>query len=89
MDQSPALVGLDVEVFNLIVPGTGSGYQRVYSFFAGRDFTSLARMQAEALRWATDVYRLHKHRGLDGQTPATVFTALERDALMPVAARSV
>ena len=26
------------------------------SFFAGREFTSLAQMQAEALRWATEVY---------------------------------
>ena len=40
------------------------------SFFAGRDFASLAQMQAEALRWATEVYGVHKHRGLDGQTPA-------------------
>ena len=26
------------------------------SFFAGRDFASLAQMQAEALRWAAEVY---------------------------------
>jgi transposase len=52
------------------------------SFFAGRDFTSLTQMQADAIRWATEVYGVHKHRGMDGQTPTTVFTALERDALI-------
>ncbi|MGB9305095.1 MAG: IS21 family transposase, partial [Mycobacterium sp.] len=57
------------------------------SFFAGREFTSLAQMQAEALRWATDVYGVHKHRGLDGQTPASMFTAVERDALIPLPPR--
>jgi len=58
------------------------------SFFAGRDFTSLTQMQADAIRWATDVYGVHKHRGMDGQTPATVFTALERDALIPLPPRA-
>lgn len=57
------------------------------SFFAGREFTSLAQMQAEGHRWATEVYGAHKHRGLDGQTPASVFTAIERDALMPLPPR--
>jgi transposase len=57
------------------------------SFFAGREFTSLAQMQAEALRWTTEVYAVHKHRGLDGQTPASVFTALEADALIPLPPR--
>jgi len=57
------------------------------SFFARREFTSLAQMQAEALRWATDVYGVHKHRGLDGQTPASMFTAVERDALIPLPPR--
>ena len=44
-------------------------------------------MQAEALRWTTEVYGVHKHRGLDGQTPASVFTALEADALIPLPPR--
>ncbi|MDT5142059.1 MAG: hypothetical protein QOI79_1396 [Mycobacterium sp.] len=57
------------------------------SFFAGRDFVSLAQMQGEALRWATEVYGVHKHRGLDGQTPAAVFTAIEAQALMPLPPR--
>jgi hypothetical protein len=58
------------------------------SFFAGREFISLAQMQAEATRWSTGVYGLHKHRGLDGQTPASVFAAIERDALMPLPRRT-
>lgn len=57
------------------------------SFFAGREFSSLAQMQAEALRWAIEVYAVHKHRGMDGQTPASVFEAVERDALMPLPPR--
>jgi transposase len=51
------------------------------SFFSGREFTSLQHMQAEALRWATEVYGHHRHRGLDGQTPISVFEAVEQDAL--------
>jgi transposase len=57
------------------------------SFFAGRQFGSLPEMQAEGLRWATDVYGVHKHRGLDGATPASVFAAVERDALIPLPPR--
>jgi hypothetical protein len=57
------------------------------SFFAGRQFGSLAQMQGEALRWSTEVYGVHKHRGLDGQTPTSVFTAIEADALMPLPPR--
>ena len=58
------------------------------SFFAGREFTSLAQMQAEAIRWSTEVYGVHKHRGLDGQTPESVFAAIERDALMSLPPRA-
>ena len=57
------------------------------SFFAGREFTSLTQMQAEAVRWATEVYGVHKHRGLDGQTPGSVFTAIEANALIPLPPR--
>jgi transposase len=57
------------------------------SFFAGRQFACLAQMQGEALRWSTEVYGRHKHRGLDGQTPTSVFTAIEADALMPLPPR--
>ena len=58
------------------------------SFFAGRQFGSLTQMQADAVRWATEVYGVHKHRGLDGQTPTSVFAAVERDVLMPLPPRS-
>jgi len=57
------------------------------SFFAGRHFDSLPQMQADAIRWATDVYGVHKHRGLEGQTPMSVFTAVERDALIALPQR--
>lgn len=57
------------------------------SFFAGRDFSSLAQMQAEELRWCTEVYGRHKHRGIGGQTPASLFDAVERDALMSLPPR--
>jgi hypothetical protein len=57
------------------------------SFFAGRHFDSLAQMQADALGWATDVYGVHKHRGLQGQTPASVFAAVEADALIALPQR--
>jgi transposase len=57
------------------------------SFFAGRQFASLTQMQGDALRWAIGVYGQHKHRGLDGATPASVFAAVEADALMPLPPR--
>ncbi|HXL62817.1 MAG TPA: IS21 family transposase [Mycobacterium sp.] len=57
------------------------------SFFAGRDFGSLTEMQGDALRWAIQVYGQHKHRGLDGATPASVFAAVEQDALIPLPPR--
>ncbi|WCS16911.1 IS21 family transposase [Mycobacterium marinum] len=57
------------------------------SFFAGRHFESLSQMQREGLRWSTEVYGGHKHRGLEGATPAAVFNAVERDALMPLPGR--
>ena len=57
------------------------------SFWAGRQFESLSQMQREGLRWSTEVYGLHKHRGLDGATPRSVFDAVERDALMPLPRR--
>ncbi len=57
------------------------------SFFAGREFTSLPQMQGEGLRWSTDVYAVHRHRGLDGATPDSVFTAVEREALIPLPRR--
>jgi transposase len=58
------------------------------SFFAGRQFESLSQMHREGLRWSTEVYGLHKHRGLDGATPAAVFNAVERQALMSLPRRA-
>jgi transposase len=57
------------------------------SFFAGRDFDSLPQMQDDALRWCTEVYGRRKHRGIDGQTPASLFSAVERDTLIPLPPR--
>ncbi|PJK23858.1 hypothetical protein CSX11_03270 [Mycobacterium goodii] len=57
------------------------------SFWAGRQFESIPQMQREGLRWSTEVYGLHKHRGRDGATPSSVFDAVERDALMPLPRR--
>lgn len=57
------------------------------SFFAGRQFDSLTAMQRDGLRWCSEVYGVHKHRGLDGATPAAVFNAVERDALKPLPGR--
>ncbi|MGB3675737.1 MAG: IS21 family transposase [Candidatus Nanopelagicales bacterium] len=57
------------------------------SFWSGREFTSLQQMQSEALHWATEVYGLHRHRGLDGATPASVFDAIEKEALSALPAR--
>jgi hypothetical protein len=54
------------------------------SFWRGREFTSLAQMQAEAIRWCLDVAGLRKSRALDGGQPLRVFEALERDALGPL-----
>jgi hypothetical protein len=52
------------------------------SLFAGRYFTVLAQMQAEALRWAREVYGVHKHRGLDGQTPRSMISPSVRGRLV-------
>lgn len=57
------------------------------SFFAGRQFESVPQMQRDGLRWSVEVYGTHKHRGLDGATPATIFNAVEREALMPLPRR--
>lgn len=56
------------------------------SFWRGREFTTLAQMQAEAVRWSLDVAGLRNSRALDGGQPLRVFEAVERDALMPLPA---
>lgn len=56
------------------------------SFWRGREFSTLAQMQAEALRWCSDVAGLRHSRALDGGQPLRVFEAVERDALMELPA---
>ena len=56
------------------------------SFWRGREFTSLAQMQAEAARWSAEVAGQRPCRPLDGAAPAAVFAAVEKDALRPLPA---
>ena len=56
------------------------------SFWRGREFTSLAQMQAEAARWSLQVAGQRPCRPLDGAAPAAVFAAVEKDALAPLPA---
>jgi len=52
------------------------------SFWRGREFTSLAAMQTEALRWCDEVAGTRACRPLDGAGPGTVFAAVEQPALL-------
>jgi transposase len=54
------------------------------SFWRGREFTSLAQMQAEAIRWCVEVAGARNSRALDGQQPGFVFAAVEQSALQPL-----
>ena len=54
------------------------------SFWRGREFTSLQRMQAEAARWSAEVAGRRPCRPLDGASPAAVFETVEKDALRPL-----
>jgi hypothetical protein len=56
------------------------------SFWRGRQFASLERMQAEAARWSLEVAGQRACRPLEGASPAAVFDAAERDALRPLPA---
>jgi transposase len=56
------------------------------SFWRGREFTSLAQMQAGAERWCTEVAGQRSCRPLDGAAPAAVFAAAEKDVLRPLPA---
>ncbi len=51
------------------------------SFWRGREFTSLAQMQAEAVRWSSQVAGARSCRPLDGAAPGAVFAAVEAPAL--------
>jgi transposase len=53
------------------------------SFFAGRahEFTSLGQMQADAVRWCTDVANVRRCRPLEGVAPIDLFNAEEAHLL--------
>jgi hypothetical protein len=54
------------------------------SFWRGRDFASGQQMQAEALRWCTEVAGRRPSRPLSGASPSSVFAAVEADTLNPL-----
>jgi transposase len=54
------------------------------SFWRGREFASLAEMQAAAVVWSRDVAGARKCRPLDGAAPAAVFVASEAQTLQPL-----
>jgi transposase len=56
------------------------------SFWRGREFTGVAQMQAEAIRWCTEVAGARHCRPLAGAGPLAVFTAEEAAALRPLPA---
>jgi transposase len=57
------------------------------SFFAGRDFGSLAAMQQAAVRWSLEVAGRRACRPLAGAQPLRVFQAIERQALLELPAQ--
>jgi len=56
------------------------------SFWRGREFTSLAQMQAGAVHWSAEVAGRRACRPLNGAAPAAVFEAVEAAALRPLPA---
>jgi transposase len=54
------------------------------SFFAGRDFASLAQMIADAKGWSREVAGRRTPRVLEGRTPVQVFEAEEAGVLLPL-----
>jgi transposase len=57
------------------------------SFWRGREFASLAEMQRAAVAWCTEVAGHRSCRSLDGAAPASVFAAVEAEALQPLPAK--
>jgi transposase len=53
------------------------------SFFAGREFTSLEQMRAEAVRWAREVAGRRQH-GTTREQPLAAFEQRERGTLLPL-----
>jgi transposase len=58
------------------------------SYWRGREFTSVAQMQHAALLWCTEVAGQRSCRSLDGAAPASVFAAVEAEALQPLPAKA-
>lgn len=58
------------------------------SFWRGREFSSLEQMQAEAVRWCSEVAGRRACRPLGGAAPAAVFAAPEAGALAPLPVRA-
>lgn len=54
------------------------------SLFAGRDIPTLARWQAEGLRWSAETAGTRRSRPLEGAGPLAVFRAAEAAALVPL-----
>jgi hypothetical protein len=56
------------------------------SFFAGREseFTDLAFMQSDALRWCGQVANQRQHRGIERVAPQVLFEAEEKAFLLPL-----
>ena len=52
------------------------------SMWRGREWRDEAHMQADALRWCTEVAGRRHHRSLEGAMPLVVFEAVEADALI-------
>jgi hypothetical protein len=57
------------------------------SFWRGRQFASVAEMQAAAVDWCRDVAGRRVCRPLGGSAPASVFAAVEAEALQPLPTR--
>ena len=57
------------------------------SYWRGREFTSLAQMQAAAVAWCTEVAGRRSCRPLGGAAPGSVFAAVEAQALQPLPVR--
>jgi transposase len=57
------------------------------SFWRGRQFVSLAEMQAAAVDWCRDVAGRRSCRPLGGAAPASVFAAVEAEALQALPAK--
>ena len=54
------------------------------SFWRGREFVSLQHMREQAIVWCKDVAGQRSCRPLGGAAPASVFAAVEADALKPL-----